>query len=466
LFHLEKTSRFLDNSLNMETILAQLETLGIAIPEISLPSPHIDLQKWAVIACDQYTQDRDYWKNLDERIGDAPSTLRLIFPEVYLGDDDAGSRAAAIHQTMSAYLQGEYTAHQILSPGRRAGVFIERENERGVRRGFLLAVDLERYDWRRGGQSLIRATEETIEERLPPRVKIRENAPLECPHILLLIDDPENMLMGIFDKLMKDAPLAYSGTLNNGDMVRGRSVYRKTDWAFINDALQHLYRRSITNSGSEKAVLFAVGDGNHSLAAAKETWERYKAAHRGESGLETHRARYAMVEIVNLYDPNLRFEPIHRAFFNLSHNELLAAARARGIFEEREAAGFDALLRAAGEKDGAKNRFGIFSQNKWTLLESPGGRAAALDMEPLLQDLLREGQAEPPPRSLDYIHGEKELRRIVDSSSGVCGVLMPPFQKEGLFKTIAENGPLPRKSFSIGGAEDKRFYLECRKLFC
>ena len=450
----------------METILAQLETLGIAIPEISLPSPHIDLQKWAVIACDQYTQDRDYWETLNTKIADAPSTLRLIFPEVYLADEDASERAAAIHKTMAEYLQGEYTAHQILSPGRRAGVFVERENERGRRDGFLLAVDLERYDWRSGAQSLIRATEETIEERIPPRVKIREKAPLECPHILLLIDDPENMLMGIFDKLMKNAPLAYSGTLNNGDIVRGRSVYRKTDWAFINDALQHLYRRSVTNSGDEKAFLFAVGDGNHSLAAAKETWERYKAAHHGESGLENHRARYAMVEIVNLYDPNLCFEPIHRAFFNISPDQIAAAACARGLFEERRLGGFDELVRAVGEKDCAKNRFGIFSQSQWTLLESPGGKAAALDMEPLLQELLREGREGPAPRALDYIHGEDELRRIIDRSPAAAGVLMPPFQKEGLFKTIAENGPLPRKSFSIGGAEDKRFYLECRKLFC
>jgi hypothetical protein len=450
----------------METILAQLSSFGVAAPEISLPARSVQLDKWPVVACDQWTQDKAYWERVDNMVGSAPSTLRLILPEAYLGEKGEDTRISMIHETMRSYLSGEYTGSAILAPARRAGVFVERETEHGIRRGFMMTIDLEKYDWRPGSSSVIRATEGIIEQRLPARMKIRRNAPLECPHILLLIDDSENVLVTLFQKLLQGAPTAYETPLMFGaGRVRGQLVYRKNDWAFINDSFQYLYRRAQTRFGEAGAFLFAVGDGNHSLAAAKAVWEEFKQDHGGEAGLEHHRARYALVEVVNLYDSALRFEPIHRIILGITPKTALKILRESGRFSELGAAHFDETARRVNEDISGKNRYGFVSKDECMILEAEGGKAATVELEPLLELVVREAQANGEKAVLDYIHGTAELKRLVTSRPDSAGVLLPPFRREGLFKTIAESGPLPRKSFSMGAAAEKRFYLECRKLF-
>lgn len=450
----------------METNLAHLDDLGIKIPEISLPAPNIDIEKWSVVACDQWTQDRAYWEEAANHTAGSPSTLNLIFPEVYLNDEDAGERIAAIHTAMRGYLKDEHSENPILGTAHKGGVFVERETKHGVRRGVLICVDLEKYDWKHDSTSLIRATEDTIEERLPPRIKIRWNAPLECPHILLLIDDKEDLLMALFDKLLRGAPYVYrSSLMAGGGSVQGRLASRENDWAFIGDMLRHFQRKAITRSGMERAFLFAVGDGNHSLATAKAVWERYKAENSGKAHFdEQHPARYALVEVVNLYDPALRFEPIHRALLGTDIETALHALRASGLFRERAVDSVDELESIVLDDSAAKNHYGVFSRSGCTLLEAEGGKAATIDLEPVLQQIVREGHARGT--AIDYIHGIDELRRVTKTRGDAVGIMLPPFRKDGLFAAIAEHGPLPRKSFSMGEPGEKRYYLECRKLFC
>ncbi|MDR2481517.1 MAG: DUF1015 domain-containing protein [Spirochaetaceae bacterium] len=451
----------------MQTILARLDELGVTIPEILIPSHEIDIEKWAVVACDQWTQDRTYWQKVEEWTHGYPSTLNMIFPEVYLGDGAGDKRVESIHHAMRSYLNDNYLTNPVLMPPRNAGIFVERECKRGIRSGFLLAVDLEKYDWRSGTNSLIKASEETIEDRIPPRMKVREAAPLECPHIMLLIDDEENILMSLFEKLMAGAPFAYKGLLMfDSGGIQGKLVYRKNDWEFICDTLQFLYRRSVTTLGEENAFLFAVGDGNHSLATAKAVWEKYKAEHAGEPGLEKHKARYAIAEVVNLHDSSLEFEPIHRVLINIKAEEVIDSACKNHNFSVRTVTGIVELIMQINNEIIPGIRYGIITHDSYTLLSCDGDEASTVYIEPVIQDLLNRGSSKSEKTAVDYIHGVDELLRITAKTPNSVGIILPPFRRMGLFKTIAKNGPLPRKSFSLGNAEEKRFYLECRKLFC
>jgi hypothetical protein len=352
---------------------------------------------------------------------------------------------------------------EILLPPRRAGVFIERQCVHGVRGGLIAAFDLECYDWHGDSKTLIRATEETIVERLPPRVEIRMNAPLECPHVLVLIDDEQNILMQLLVKILKKAPFAYDSPLMfGGGAVSGRLLYRKNDWDFIADSLNHLLRRSQTLFGTD--FVFAVGDGNHSFATAKEVWTRYKAEHAGEAGIERHPARWALAEIVNLHDSAVVFKPIHRLLLNVTYEAALAAVRKLPGFSAREVGSQDELIERVADAKTANNRYGIVSRDKLLLVEAQGGYAATIDAEPLLIALVRETRG----AAIDYVHGDAELFEFARKAGAAenVGILFPPFRKEGFFKSVVKNGPLPRKSFSMGEASEKRYYLECRKLFC
>jgi uncharacterized protein (DUF1015 family) len=446
------------NTKNMNDINKQLAGNGIRTPSIILPAKNIDLEKWAVIACDQFTQDAEYWEKVETLAGDAPSTFNLIYPEIYLEKSDRRERIERIHETMRSYLSTMHTTGAVLNPPRRAGAFIERHTGHGVRKGLLLAVDLERYDWRAGSRSLIRSTEDTLPERLPPRVEIRRGAGLELPHILLLIDDSENILMSLLEKLLVKAPVAYDTPLMlGGGNVRGRLLYRNNDWALICDVFDHLSRKSINRYNIENPFIFAVGDGNHSLAAAKAVWDEYRETHAGEESIENHAARYALAEVVNLYDPAIVFEPIHRVVLNADIDRVLGALGALDGFSVQEAGGRERLQGMVAEAGEGENRCGIVSGERYALVKYSGGKPPAADIDPLLERF-----------GLDYIHGEAELFRLAarsDSPVSAVGVLLPPFNKNTLFGVIAQNGSLPRKSFSIGGACEKRYYLECRRLF-
>jgi hypothetical protein len=448
----------------VEYVHQRLAALGIAVPEIILPRPGVDLEKWAVIACDQFTQNRAYWEKVRDTAGAAPSALRMIFPEVYLGGEGRKERIRDIHAAMKGFLEGG-----VFAPPRRGCVYLERSTPfHPCRRGLVLAVDLEQYDWSPASRRLIRATEGTVPERLPPRMEIRRDAPLEIPHILLLIDDERDTLLPALGARVRDKAPAYDTPLMmDSGAVRGWFLEEEADWEFLARGLEDLAARARTRYGREEAepFLFAVGDGNHSLATAKAVWEEYKAACR--EGLPDHPARWALVEVENLYDPGISFEPIHRLLLGIPAAGVLGALKALPGFSCRDldAGTRQGLSRLLGEAGAGLVRLGIIAGKELFLAEYTAPGLATDSLQPLLDALIR---SRGPGVSIDYIHGEEELFSIAGASTQAApavGILLPPIEKGGLFETVARSGPLPRKSFSMGEAEEKRFYLEGRRLF-
>ena len=289
--------------------------LGLAIPEILLPAAGVDLSRWAVVACDQYTSQPEYWKAVAERVGDAPSSLHLVLPEVWLGAPDEDARIAGIQARMR-----EYLASGVFAKPLRGFIAVDRSTPHvASRRGLLVALDLDRYDWRPGARALVRATEATVEERLPPRLRVREGAALELPHVLVLVDDPQrSVIEPVCDAASRRAPLYDVELMSGAGRVRGWAVTDAAEIARVERGLAALaapeLQRAKYGPSDGDPFLYASGDGNHSLAAAKLAWERRKPA---LSGAERERdpARFALVELVNVHDPGLRFEPIHRVVF-------------------------------------------------------------------------------------------------------------------------------------------------------
>ena len=452
----------------MNTIEERLAALGTAIPDIRIPRPGIDLSKWAVIACDQFTQDNSYWEAVAKTVGGSPSSLNLIFPELYLTENRREERIRAIHQSMAAYL-GDGT----LSEPFKGCVYVERSSPRHqCRRGLVLAIDLERYEWQGDSLPLIRSTEGTVPERLPPRMAIRRSAPLETPHILLLIDDDTDSLIPALGEQAKKGKNLYRTALmlGAGD-ISGWALDNEAGWQILAEGLEELARRSVARYGSPggsaggKPFLFAVGDGNHSLATAKAVWDEYKAACPDSAGLDLHPARYALVEVENIYDSGIAFEPIHRVIFDFSLGEVRSALEELPGFSVRAADGPEELSRMVASP-AAGNRYGLIGGGRHVLVETAATGIATEALQPLL-DRLVDNAGLSGKNAIDYIHGKDELLRIAEASGErpAVGILLPPVKKPGLFQTVAGSGPLPRKSFSMGEAEEKRFYLECRELF-
>ena len=458
----------------MSEIRQRLGNAGIAVPEILLPRD-IDLRQWAVVACDQFTQDRGYWERARAATCGRPSTLNMIFPEAFLADGDRPQRIEAIHQAMQNYLDTG-----VFAAPRRGLVYLERDTpfNRG-RRGLVAAVDLEHYNWSPAARPLIRATEGTVPERLPPRMDVRRGAPLGTQHVLLLIDDDaDTLLPALAERAKKTAPVYRGDLMLNSGSASGWFLDCENDWAVLADGLEALALRAATRYATDKApgelpFLFAVGDGNHSLASAKGVWEEYKAAH----GALDHPCRYALVEIENIYDPAITFEPIHRVVFGLGGDEALRLLSALPGFSSRTLAGREEMAGLVAEPVQG-NRFGIVTRggagNCYTLVETSAAGLSTASLQPLLDDAVKSanasastaGNAAGDTLSIDYIHGEDELFRLATvPGAPVTGILLPPVQKAGFFETVARHGPLPRKSFSMGEAEEKRFYIECRKLF-
>jgi hypothetical protein len=439
-------------------IETRLKKLGIAIPEILLPQG-VDLQHWAVIACDQFTQDRAYWEKVKQAAAGSPSTLNLIFPEIFLADSGHAQRISDIHQSMRHYLDSG-----VFAAPRRGFVYLERDTPfNHGRKGLVAAVDLEQYSWSSGARSLIRPTEGTVPERLPPRMDIRRNAPLETPHILLLIDDnTDSLLRGLGERAKKSTP-AYQGELMlNSGAESGWFLDAEDDWVFLATGLEELARRALTRYSADEQpgstaqpFLFAVGDGNHSLASAKGIWEEHNS---GGNPPAPH-CRYALVEIESIYDPAIQFEPIHRVMFGLDFDETLNLLAALPAYSSRMISSREELVSLTAEPVNG-NRFGIVCGSRYALVETNAGGIATASLQPLLDQALNNSAL-----SIDYIHGEDEVFRLAScTGKPATGILLPPVQKAGFFETIARNGPLPRKSFSMGEAEEKRFYIECRKL--
>lgn len=403
--------------------------MTVKIPKILLPSKDIDPTKWAVIACDQFTSQPDYWERLDDLVGDAKSTLKLIYPEAYLERDDKEARTQAINDTMQEYLaQGVFSEVEDF-------VLVDRQIADGRHRiGLMISVDLDDYEYTPFNTALIKATEKTVVERLPARIAVRKGASIELPHIMLLMDDDKDILGRLYanrdsmDKL-------YDFTLNMGG---GRLVgYRVKDSEKVRSRLEELASGEVSKSkyGVEQSIMFVVGDGNHSLATAKECWENIKKTLTPEQTL-THPARYALCELVNLHDSSLEFSPIHRVMFNVGE-EFISYLQDRLVGDDTTIANY---------KD---------KQYLLHINSSPSDAIA--DIQQAIDDYL----ATHSKAYVDYVHGEEYTLDVARSNDAVA-VFMPTISKQSLFGYVARRGVLPRKSFSMGHAEDKRYYMEAK----
>lgn len=390
----------------------------LSTAEFLLPRKGADMSKWAVIACDQFTSDRAYWDKLNAYVGDAPSTLRLILPEVYLGDGDGERRAADIYAAME-----RYCADGTLE-GKRGFVVVDRRQNDGRHRlGAVAVVDLEEYEYTPRNNARIKATEKTVEERLPARVKLREKALLEASHIMLLAENVRPLL----EALLKEGEEVYDFELNmNGGHLTGRLIDDESKLAAIEAAALKAHQ----------SLAFVVGDGNHSLAAAKLVWAQVKET-IPQSEWASCPARYAMCEIVDIADPSLDFEPIHRLV--------------KGGGEELVAYLADKLCGSARAK--------AVYRGKETELSVPENSADAIaDIQNALDEY-----AKTTPIVIDYVHGDASVLEAAERE-GALAILMPCIAKAGLFDYTVRRGVLPRKSFSMGNAEDKRYYCEARKI--
>ena len=391
---------------------------AIKIPELLLPKD-AKMELWACNACDQYTSDYAYWEKLDKFVGSAPSALRLIFPEIYLKDKPE-ERIKAINAQMRNYMDSG-----VFRQVEGGFVLVERATQSGVRTGIVLAIDLEAYDFAVGSKALIRSTEATILERIPPRVKIREKAEIELPHVMLLYDDKQNAVLNAVER----GQTLYEFDLNmGGGHVKGTYVKNAEEVA------QAFYKLCNSNKyGNGEKLLFAVGDGNHSLATAKTCWEKIKATLTKEQA-EEHPARYALAEAVNIYDPALTFEPIHRLVKTDKPEKFVCGLKANGD----------------------KNAYVVVNgkETKFPFdCDVPNG---IRQLDSYIAEFIEENGGE-----VDYIHGEEELKQL--SSLGV-GVGLPPIAKDDFFRLIVAGGNLPRKTFSMGEGNEKRYYIEAKRI--
>jgi hypothetical protein len=433
--------------------------IGIQIPEIQLPKEGTDLTRWAVIACDQFTSQPEYWQKVEELVGEAPSTFNLILPEVFLEKPGEAERIQHIQASMKEYLD-----NGILQP-REGMVYVERSVAGKKRKGVVLCLDLECYDYNKGSSSLIRATEGTIVERLPPRMKIRQGAALELPHILVLIDDPQRTVIEALEARKSELKKLYGfGLMMDSGHLEGYAINEKWE-ARVVEGLRALARPEVFAakygvSADTPVLLFAMGDGNHSLATAKAVWEKMKP----QVGME-HPARYALVEIENVHDEGLEFEPIHRVLFGLKKDIHLALKEYFGAkIGFQNCVDAQTMVEHVKQAGGTKQAIGIASAGNeaaFTLAEiaDPPSNLPVGTLQAFLDAFIRDGGAE----KIDYVHGEDVVCRL-GTQAGNAGFLVPGMDKSDLFKTVILDGALPRKTFSMGEAKEKRFYMEARKI--
>jgi hypothetical protein len=443
----------------------RLGALGVAIPEILLPSAEVDLGSWAVVACDQYSSERQYWEKVAQDVGDRPSTLNLIFPECFLEDADKAERIGRIQSAMSAYL-----ARGFLEPAVRGFILVERTTayEASPRLGLMIAVDLEKYVYGAGSLSLIRPTEGTIVERLPPRMAIRRGACLELPHIMVLVDDPSRSLIEPLYARRSLLPKLYDFELMEGSgRLRAWKVEGDESLSKIAASLESLADPAAFREkyGTSEVLLFAVGDGNHSLATAKAVWEEIKeklaASGTAPEVLEHHPARFALVELLNVYDEGLPFHPIHRVLFGVDQRAFFDELKGAGAGIVRKGSASEAFEACDTELAPGGHRIAYTSREGSGIIQFPGSGQplAAGSVQAFLDPYLKRH----PETSVDYIHGSGSLEALA-SKPGNLGLYLPPVDKASFFRTVIQNGVMPRKTFSMGEAPEKRFYMESRRI--
>ena len=392
----------------------------VKIPKILLPKKDIDKSKWSVIACDQFTSQADYWEEVEEYVGASPSTLRLIYPEVYLEREDKQARIEAINANMSKYLKkGLFEEFE-------GFILVDRTMNDGRHRlGLMISVDLEDYEYTEKNDALIKATEKTVVDRLPPRIEIRKGACLELPHIMMLMDNRDNFMRELY---MLRGKALYDTDLNmGGGHVTG---YELTCTGKIDE-----YMRGLEERAGEGGIAFAVGDGNHSLATAKACWEEIKAT-LAEEERAAHPARFCLCEIVSVQDPALVFEPIHRVVFD-SHGDFVNYAAER--------------LKGAGS---------------CVMISGGVRRIIPVNADPAhgiaeIQSVIDGYIKANPQVTVDYVHGAYNTEQVAAREGGTA-IIMPLITKENLFSCVKSRGTLPRKSFSMGEGRDKRYYFEAR----
>ncbi len=440
-------------------------SIGVQVPDILLPRKGVSMEKWAVVACDQFTSQPEYWEEAERIVGEAPSTLRLMLPEMYLDKPGEAERIATINATMDRYM-----AEGTLESRGQGFVFVRRTVDGKTRNGLIVALDLEQYDYSRGSETLIRASEGTIVERIPPRLRIRKDAALELPHILVLIDDPARTVIEPLAAAANAETKLYDFELMlGGGHIEG---YMIQDAARINGALRALEAladpaRFAAQYGEGKApMLFAMGDGNHSFATAKANWEARKQE-LTPAERENHPARYALVELENIHDEGILFEPIHRVLFNLDVEKALRwlvkrlaadnGACKLNRFETKEAC--DASVKIAETCGGHILPFVSAEGYGYLKVNAPAAQLEVGTLQNALDAMLKAF----PEATIDYIHGADVVCEL-GAKPGNLGFLLPPMAKSAFFPTVVFDGALPRKTFSMGEANEKRYYLECRKI--
>ncbi len=407
---------------------------------ILLPKKNIDLTKWSTVACDQYTSEQEYWKKLDKVVGDSPSTLRITLPEIYL-EDRVEERIKDINETMEKYLQDD-----LFDEYKDSIFYIKRRQKDGrIRDGIIGVVDLEEYDYTPGSDSLIRATEKTIIERIPPRVKIREKALLELPHIMVLIDDSKKEIIeGLRDKASKKMQV-YDFELNmDGGYLEGYNLNDQLKEEVLNGLNKLMDKKAFEKKYGVKdkgVLLFAVGDGNHSLSTAKTIYENLK---KTDKDYLNSSSRYTLVELVNLHSEALDFEAIHRIVFDTDSDKML-----KELYE---------YYKINEEKKGQKVEVILNGQAKSIYIENPKSNLAVGSIQIFLDSYLKKNEGR-----IDYIHGYDTVIELSKKENSI-GFIFDAICKDELFKTIILDGVLPLKTFSMGHSNDKRYYTEARKI--
>ena len=431
----------------------RLKNLGLHTADILLPKLGVDLSKWAVVACDQYTSEKSYWEQAQSYVGSDPSTLNLIYPEAYLEETEPEKRIEAINTQMASYLKCD-----LFDTYKNCFFLVHRTTdtyEKG-RWGLLVLLDLEQYDYTVGSRSLIRATEGTILSRIPPRKEIRKNASLELPHIMVLISDQEKSVIEPLAAKRDLLKQAYDTTLMaGGGSLSAWVVDKRDDFACIAAALEKIK----TNLDPENPLLYAMGDGNHSLATAKSCWEDIKQT-IPQSEWDNHPARYAMVELENIYDPGLAFEPIHRVLFGIEFETFKAEVEKHASFVVIEKIADLPTLHTLINEKSEFQRFGYRDKDGYYLFNLSGAAAniAAGTLQIVIDSLLEQKKA-----TVDYIHGE-EVTATLGAQKGNGALILPNVSKDTFFETIIKDSALPRKTFSMGEANEKRYYMEARKI--
>lgn len=409
--------------------------------DILIPNSNTDMTKWSVIACDQYTSEAEYWKQTAHNVGDSLSTLNLILPEIFLEDDDVSDRINNIHKNMEKYL-----ADDIFDEYKNSMVYIERIQSNGIlRAGILGMIDLEEYDFSKGSTSQVRATEATVIERIPPRIKVRDGAPLELPHIMILIDDENKTVIEPFGaekdsmKKLYDFELMQNGGKISGYLIDSNKcdeIISKLDLLGDKESFEKKYNCS-------DILLYAMGDGNHSLATAKEFYEQLKR-NNPDKDFSNHPARYALAEIVNLHSPALDFEAIHRIITDTDTVKLITEMTAElGLSEEKSDQSFSYIVN---------------NTEKTVYIHNQSSNLTVGSLQKFLDGYLSENDGK-----IDYIHGTDTVKRLAEQENSI-GFVLPDMAKSELFPTVIKDGALPRKTFSMGHAEDKRYYIECRRI--